>query len=133
MGDVEHSLKGEVGIVDPVPVEDPDTAEVALAMHGHGPVQPGNVMAQLTSFLGGCQVLTGIPGFAQGPEDMPDEVGGCTLSPSRRTCRLPSREAAGRCPQATGRTDRAIGKGWGWGGASSSSQPAGRSASTASW
>jgi hypothetical protein len=78
VGDVEHSLKGEVGIVDPVPLEDPYTAEVALALHSHGPVQPGNVMAQLTSFLGGCEVLTGISGFAQGPEDMPDEVGECT-------------------------------------------------------
>lgn len=79
VGQTDYSLKAEVGIVEAVPLEDPYTAEVALALHSHGPVQPGEILrAQLTSFLGGCEVLTGIDGFAQGPDDMPDEIGECT-------------------------------------------------------
>jgi hypothetical protein len=43
------------------------------------PAQTGDLLReQLTTFLGGCEVLTGINGFAQGPEDMPDAVGECT-------------------------------------------------------
>lgn len=73
------SLKDEVGLVPGVRLTDPLGSEVALALHSHGPALTGKALRnQLTTFLGGCDVLTGIRGFAQGFEDLPDEVGECT-------------------------------------------------------
>jgi hypothetical protein len=34
-------------------------------------------MAQLSSFLGGCEIFLGNDGIAYDPEDIPDEVGEC--------------------------------------------------------
>ena len=79
VGQVEGSLKDEVGAVPGVRLTDPFGSEVALALHSHGPALEGEALEeQLTTFLGGCEVLTGVNGFAQGPEDMPDEIGECT-------------------------------------------------------
>lgn len=50
---------------------DPFKAEIHMAIHSHGPKVPGQTLkAQLSSFLGGCQVLLEEP-------DFPDEVGEC--------------------------------------------------------
>ena len=66
----------EVGNVPGVRLTDPFGSEVAIALHSHGPALEGDALReQLTTFLGGCEVLTGVNGFAQGFEDLPDEVG----------------------------------------------------------
>ena len=57
----------------------PQTAEIQLALHSHGPAGSGQVLkAQLSSFLGGCLVFLGPDGIADGPEDMPDAAGECS-------------------------------------------------------
>jgi hypothetical protein len=57
----------------------PETAEIHLALHSHGPAVPGLVLkAQLSTFLGGCVTLLGPDGLADGPEDMPTAVGECS-------------------------------------------------------
>lgn len=79
VGQIYGSLKDEVGKVPGVRLTDPFGSEVALGLHSHGPVQEGEILReQLSTFLGGCTVLTGNNGFATGREDMPDEVGECT-------------------------------------------------------
>ncbi len=73
------SLKDEVGNVPGVLLTDPFGSEVAIALHTHGPALTGaDLEEQLTTFLGGCDVFTGVAGFAQGFDDLPDEVGECT-------------------------------------------------------
>jgi hypothetical protein len=58
---------------------DPQQAEVLLLLHSHGPAQSGQLLkAQISSFLGGCEVFLGPNGFASGPGDIPDEVGECS-------------------------------------------------------
>jgi len=92
VGQVEGSLKDEVGLVPGVRLSDPFGSEVAMALHSHGPALEGRALReQLTTFLGGCEVLTGVRGFAQSFDDLPDEVGECTtfqksihLVPDRR-------------------------------------------------
>jgi hypothetical protein len=55
-----------VGLLDPM------NAEIQMAIHSHGPAVPGQTLkAQLSSFLGGCEVLLDVV-------DFPDEVGECT-------------------------------------------------------
>jgi hypothetical protein len=63
-----------VGLVDPW------NAEVILLLHSHGPALTGQTLKyQLTSFLGGCDVfLGGADGFADGPGDIPTNVGECS-------------------------------------------------------
>ena len=62
-----------LGVIDPM------TAEVMLALHSHGPSGSGaDLAAQISSFLGGCDVFLGPGGFASGPEDVPDEHGECS-------------------------------------------------------
>lgn len=79
VGQVEGSLKDEVGLVPGVRLTDPFGSEVAIALHSHGPALDGDARhEQLTTFLGGCDVLTGLNGFAQSFGDLPDEVGECT-------------------------------------------------------
>jgi hypothetical protein len=58
---------------------DPWNAEVLLLLHSHGPALTGQALKhQLTSFLGGCDVfLGGADGFADGPGDIPANVGEC--------------------------------------------------------
>jgi hypothetical protein len=57
---------------------DPSTAEIQFALHSHGPAVPGRTLkAQLSTFLGGCVTFLGNEGIADGPEDIPDEVGEC--------------------------------------------------------
>jgi hypothetical protein len=42
-----------------------------MAIHSHGPAVPGQTLkAQLSSFLGGCNILLDVA-------DFPDEVGEC--------------------------------------------------------
>ena len=80
VGQSEGSLKDEVGAVPGgIPLTDPLGSEVAIALHSHGPAQTGELLHdQLTTFLGGCDVLTGVDGFAKSLDDLPDEVGECT-------------------------------------------------------
>ncbi len=63
-----------------VGVTDPENAEVHLLLHSHGPSLSGEDLAyQISSFLGGCEVFLGnADGFAQGPQDVPDEPGECS-------------------------------------------------------
>jgi len=78
MGDASGSGLAEIGGTA-VGLLNPLTAEIQLALHSHGPAVPGLVLkAQLTSFLGGCQVFLGPDGIADGPEDMPVNVGECS-------------------------------------------------------
>lgn len=59
---------------------DPMSAEVHLLVHGHGPALSGQALkSQLMSFLGGCDVFLGGPdGIADGPGDIPLNVGECS-------------------------------------------------------
>jgi hypothetical protein len=78
VGDVSGSGLAEVGGTA-LGLLNPMTAEIQLALHSHGPAVPGQVLkSQLTSFLGGCQVFLGPDGIADGPEDMPVNVGECS-------------------------------------------------------
>ena len=76
-GDVSGSGLAEIG-GSALGLIDPLTAEIQFALHSHGPAVPGRTLkAQLSSFLGGCQTFLGNEGIADGPEDIPDEVGEC--------------------------------------------------------
>jgi hypothetical protein len=59
---------------------DPRGAEVHLLVHSHGPAMTGQTLkAQISSFLGGCQVFLGNAyGIAQEPEDVPLAEGECS-------------------------------------------------------
>jgi hypothetical protein len=63
-----------------IALERPEAALVVLAVHSHGPAQTGQVLKeQISSYTGGCEVyLPAGGGFAQGPWDVPDEIGECT-------------------------------------------------------
>jgi hypothetical protein len=85
VGDVRGSAFPEIGMPERVVgLTDPRTAQVGLLLHSHGPKVPGQVLAsQLSSFTGGCAVFLGdleLPGsgIADGPEDVPQEVGECS-------------------------------------------------------
>lgn len=58
----------------------PRGAEVHLMLHSHGPAASGRTLRQqLSSFLGGCEVILGSPeGIALTPDDMPSELGECS-------------------------------------------------------
>jgi hypothetical protein len=78
VGDASGSGLAELGF-PAVGLLDPFNAEVILALHSHGPAASGQVLkAQLSSFLGGCQIFLGPDGIADGPEDMPVAVGECS-------------------------------------------------------
>ncbi len=78
VGDISGSGKVEIGF-PAYGLIDPTTAEIHFALHSHGPAVPGPTLrAQLSSFLGGCETFLGNDGIADGPEDIPDEVGECT-------------------------------------------------------
>jgi hypothetical protein len=73
-GDSSQSGMAEAGLGPAVGLLEGLTysAEIHMAIHSHGPAVPGQILkAQLSSFLGGCQVLLD-------PPDFPDEVGECT-------------------------------------------------------
>lgn len=79
VGQVEHSGKAETGLGDPVALANPAGAEVVLALHSHGPAATGALLrAQLSTYLGGCEVFNGPDGFAAGPADRPDAAGECS-------------------------------------------------------
>lgn len=78
VGDTSGSGLAEVGGTA-VGLLYPETAEIHLALHSHGPAVPGQILKeQLTTFLGGCQTFLGPDGLADGPEDMPVTVGECS-------------------------------------------------------
>jgi hypothetical protein len=78
VGDTSGSGLAEVGGTA-VGLLNPLTADVVLALHSHGPAASGQTLkAQLSSFLGGCQIFLGPDGIADGPEDMPDAMGECS-------------------------------------------------------
>jgi hypothetical protein len=77
VGDISGSGLAEIGGTA-LGLIDPFTAEIIFALHSHGPAVPGQTLkAQLSSFLGGCEVFLGNDGIADGPEDIPDDVGEC--------------------------------------------------------
>jgi hypothetical protein len=80
VGDVSGSGREEIGMGPAVALSAPYQAEVLLAVHSHGPKQAGLALkSQLSSFTGGCAVFLGDGfGWAQEPDDMPDEPGECT-------------------------------------------------------
>jgi hypothetical protein len=81
VGDASGSALIEMGQPDAaVGLLDPMNAEVHLLLHSHGPALSGQALkAQLTSFLGGCEVfLGGADGIADGPADIPVNVGECS-------------------------------------------------------
>lgn len=79
VGQTTTSGKVETGLGEAVALDDPRGAEVVLALHSHGPALTGSdLVAQLTSFTGGCMVFNGPDGFAGGPADLPDAVGECS-------------------------------------------------------
>lgn len=62
-----------VGLTNPL------GADVILALHSHGPKRSGrDLVAQISSFLGGCDVFLGPGGFAGGPSDLPAADGECS-------------------------------------------------------
>lgn len=81
VGDASGSLLIELGVPEAaVGLLDPMNAEVHLLIHSHGPTLSGQALkAQLTSFLGGCDMFLGGPdGIADGPGDIPLNVGECS-------------------------------------------------------
>lgn len=81
VGDASGSLLIETGMPEAaVGLLDPMNAEVHLLVHSHGPALSGQALkAQLTSFLGGCATfLGGADGIADGPGDIPMNVGECS-------------------------------------------------------
>jgi hypothetical protein len=80
VGDVSGSAFIEFGMPQAaVGLTDPWNAEIILLLHSHGPALTGQALKhQMTSFLGGCDVfLGGADGFADGPGDIPANVGEC--------------------------------------------------------
>ena len=80
VGDVSGSVFIEFGTPQAaIGLLDPWSAEIHLLLHAHGPALTGQTLkAQLTSFLGGCEVFLGGPdGVADGPGDLPTNVGEC--------------------------------------------------------
>ena len=71
VGDTSRSGLAELIKSPTVGLLDPMNAEIQMAIHSHGPAVPGQTLkAQLSSFLGGCNVLLDVV-------DFPDEVGEC--------------------------------------------------------
>ena len=62
-----------------VPLLNPFGAQVWLAVHSHGPAQTGQTLKeQMSSFLGGCDVLLGPGGIAALEEHVPVNDGECS-------------------------------------------------------
>ena len=65
----------------PAPLTNPSGAQVILALHSHGPAQPGmTLVEQKSSYLGGCVLpfLGDASGFAESSEDIPVLPGECS-------------------------------------------------------
>ena len=57
----------------------PMGADVILALHSHGPKRRGqDLVAQIGSYTGGCDLFLGPDGFAAGPADVPVNDGECS-------------------------------------------------------
>lgn len=85
VGDTSGSAFPEIGMPErSVGLTNPRGAQVALLLHSHGPKLTGpDLVAQLSTFTGGCLVFQGdleLPGsgLADGPEDVPDAIGECS-------------------------------------------------------
>jgi hypothetical protein len=80
VGELGTSGWAEVGATGAaVALSNPMGAEVALAVHSHGPAQQGMVLAeQMSSYLGGCDVFLGPGGFAASMGDVPGNPGECS-------------------------------------------------------
>lgn len=77
-GKTELAAAG-VAPLEAVPLSAPHDAEVVLALHTHGPALQGqDLVAQISSFLGGCDTFLGSDGFASGPGDLPAAPGECS-------------------------------------------------------
>lgn len=79
-GETSTSGGAEVGGTA-VPLLNPHGAQIWLAVHSHGPAQTGQILAaQMSSFLGGCDMLLGPGGIAASEADIPgdEDVGKCT-------------------------------------------------------
>lgn len=77
----EQSTSGwlELGAPFVTELTNPMGADVLLAIHSHGPARTGtDLVDQITSYLGGCDVFLGPDGFASGPGDVPTEDGQCS-------------------------------------------------------
>lgn len=80
VGDTSGSGMPEIGMPElALGLLDPMAVEVHLALHSHGPKQKGQeLVAQISSFTGGCVDFLGPNGFASGWDDVPDEDGECS-------------------------------------------------------
>jgi len=80
VGELSTSGWAEVGVPELAsPLTNPFGADVILAIHSHGPAATGaELVAQASSYLGGCQVFLGPGGFASGFADIPANPGECS-------------------------------------------------------
>lgn len=80
VGDISGSGMLEIGFPElAIGLLDPQAAEVHLALHSHGPALTGqDLVAQLSSFTGGCVTFNGPDGFAASMDDVPDAEGECS-------------------------------------------------------
>ena len=79
LGETSTSGLADAFGAPPVALLNPFGAQVALAVHSHGPAQTGQTLKeQMSSFTGGCvYYLPVIGGLAQTTDDIPDLVGEC--------------------------------------------------------
>jgi hypothetical protein len=70
-GETDRSIFTELFGIPGIGVIDPQKAEVHLVVRSHGPKLPGQVLEQMSTYLGGC--TTELPGFTE----MPDAPGEC--------------------------------------------------------
>ena len=80
VGEMSTSGWAEVGGPGvPVALSNPMGADVILAVHSHGPALQGtDLAAQMSSYLGGCDVFLGPGGFATSMSDVPANPGECS-------------------------------------------------------
>ena len=95
VGDASASGFLEIGLPKrAVGLLDPHNAEVYLVIHSQGPAVRGSVrVEQPSSYRDGCVTFLGGPdAIADGPSDVPDQVGECsTIQASVHTAVLPDR------------------------------------------
>ncbi len=70
VGDTEGSINDLLGL-EPIGLINPFEAQIDLAIRSHGPVIPGQVEEQISSYAGGCSV------FFDPFTEIPDAVGEC--------------------------------------------------------
>lgn len=80
VGDASGSGFPEIGLPSLARgLTNPMGADVILALHSHGPKRSGqDLVAQISSYTGGCDIFLGPDGFSAGPGDVPVNDGECS-------------------------------------------------------